>query len=792
MSDWWQADPIAGPKRAQQSPYAGAISGIESGGRFDAVGPVTRDGDRAYGYTQVMGKNVGPWTEQFFGQRLTPQEFLKNEDAQRAVFNGKFGEYVQKYGPEGAAKAWFAGERGMNNPNARDVLGTSVSDYAAKFNRAAGSTDVGAQSRQPMQILPVAARTAPTPAANWWANDPVSHPTAQQADVPLPRPAPGEMEGPPQAPVNMVQKALEPVTSYPSTYSQMANESFDQMTRGAGQVKEAVVGDYNPGKLLGGVGNAVMGSIGYVASPLNAALRTFAGKPIEENFGVPKELTETALGFVLPIPGAGSSAAIRSTQVPRALPQGERVVQAGENLANVGQSGAVQIPKAVASDSMVTQRAATVAGNAPLVGDPLVKATQGTTKQLATKTQEIAQEYGAANSTSAGEDASAAIKNWITDKSKQAVTKAYDKVDSLVDNSVRTELSETRQVAQSILSRRANANITDRSDAVRRVEEAITNPSGLNYQGVKDLRTYMGEFLDGKKILPADLSTAEVKQIYSGLSKDLRTSVENAGGPKAVTAFERANNYNRLVSDRRESLVKIVGANGDTPAAQVFDRLTSMAGNTTRADMSKLAQARKAMGPEAWNEVASGVIAQMGRVEEATGNVIFSPQRFLTAYNTKLSEPGRALLFRSAGKENIAPFLDDIATISGRFKELQKYSNPSGTAQNLMGGAMFTGLLAEPLTAISTVVGGNLLARTLATPATVAPTAQWVRKYELAIKSPTPGNVAQLTIASRNLANTINAEFGASISAQDLLKAIQGPTKGRTEDEQPKPEGVVN
>lgn len=583
---------------------------------------------------------------------------------------------------------------------------------------------------------------------------------------------------------SVAQKAVEPITSYPATQAQMANESYDQLSRGAGQIKDAIVGDYNPAKLLSGAGNIAMGGLGYVASPVNAALRTFAGKPVEENFGVPKEATEAALGFVLPVPGAGV-ASLRSvaTQTPRVLTAGERVVQAGENLANVGQGGAVAVPRAVASDSMVAQRAGAVAGNAPLVGDPIVKAAGNTTKQLASKVQDIAGEYGSASTITAGEDASGAIKNWITEKSAKNVSQAYNKVDALVDNSVRTDLAGARAAAESILSRRANANITEKSDAVRRVEEAVTNPDGLNYQGVKDLRTYMGELIDGKRLLPADLSEREVKQIYAGLSQDLKSAVFNAGGPRALSAFERANTYNRLVSDRREALAKIVGAHGDTPAAQVFDRLVGMAGNTTRADMSKLAQARKAMGPDAWNEVASGIISQMGRVQDATGNVIFSPQRFLTAYNSNLSSAGRSMLFRSAGKENIAPFLDDIATISGRFKELQKYSNPSGTAQNLMGGAMFAGVLAEPLTAISTVVGGNVLARALAAPATVAPLAQWARKYELAARAPNAANVAQLTIASRNLANTVNSEFGENIQWQDLLKAIQGPVKPRAEDE---------
>src|ERR1700743_1748746 len=118
---------------SDQSPrYGDAIAGIESGGNYSLLGPLTK-GDRAYGKYQVMGANIPQWTQEALGQPLTAEQFLASPQAQDATFQYKFGQYVNKYGPEGAAKAWFAGEKGMNNPNAKDSLGTSVADYGAKF-----------------------------------------------------------------------------------------------------------------------------------------------------------------------------------------------------------------------------------------------------------------------------------------------------------------------------------------------------------------------------------------------------------------------------------------------------------------------------------------------------------------------------------------------------------------------------------------------------------------------------------------------------------------------------------
>lgn len=139
--------PRMGPDNLTGDPLersANAIAGIESGGRYDAVGPIANSkGNRAYGKYQVMDFNVGPWTQEVLGQSMTPQEFVANPQAQDAVYKAKFGQYAQKYGPEGASRAWFAGEGGMNNPNAADVNGMTVQNYGQKFAQAYGEGATG-------------------------------------------------------------------------------------------------------------------------------------------------------------------------------------------------------------------------------------------------------------------------------------------------------------------------------------------------------------------------------------------------------------------------------------------------------------------------------------------------------------------------------------------------------------------------------------------------------------------------------------------------------------------------
>jgi hypothetical protein len=136
-----QQGPLMGPGGTPTTGTSdqNAIGGIESGGRYDAVGPAANSkGQRAYGKYQIMDFNIGPWTQEVLGKPMTPQEFLANPQAQDAVFNAKFGQYSQKYGPVGASRAWFAGEGGMNNPNASDVNGMTVQRYGDQFAKARG------------------------------------------------------------------------------------------------------------------------------------------------------------------------------------------------------------------------------------------------------------------------------------------------------------------------------------------------------------------------------------------------------------------------------------------------------------------------------------------------------------------------------------------------------------------------------------------------------------------------------------------------------------------------------
>lgn len=120
--------------------YRDAIASIESAGSgdYNAVGPTHPKLGRALGRYQVMEANIGPWSREALGREVSPDEFMANPQIQDAIFDKQFGGYVEKFGQEGAAQAWFAGPGGVGKTDRKDSLGTDVGSYGQRFVSALG------------------------------------------------------------------------------------------------------------------------------------------------------------------------------------------------------------------------------------------------------------------------------------------------------------------------------------------------------------------------------------------------------------------------------------------------------------------------------------------------------------------------------------------------------------------------------------------------------------------------------------------------------------------------------
>lgn len=508
--------------------------------------------------------------------------------------------------------------------------------------------------------------------------------------------------------------------------------------------------DNKTGEISLAVPGLVKGAVDAVTQAVTLPGRAMAGEvPMTDAAGnvSPEAIAEStnfATVFSPASPASGSGAAIARQAAQPARP-GMEAAQAAERIG-------VELPRAAASDSATVQQAGKILTNVPIGGTPLRKASERAISQLDDAATRAQGQMGSGNAATAGGAARQGITDFAKNTIGGAVKARYDAVDDLVQPNVLTRLENTAKIATDILSTRGNSRIRGNSRAVEMVRDALNTPDGLNYQGVKGLRTFVGELLDDpQRLSSAGVEKAELKRIYGALTDDLKNAVARSGGEKASAAFETANSFAARAAKEREALDSILGTN--LSDERIFDRISAMAGSNARADQVGLRRVRGAVSNETWDEIGSAVISRLGRSPDGQ----FSPDRFLTGYG-RLSQEGKAALF--GGKKELASALDDIATVSRRFKQLNQFANPSGTGQTIIGGAYLPGLYMEPMSVISSVAGARVLSSLMAKPTSAKALAAYARAYERQATKPNKVTSQALTNTARAVAAFVGNETG--------------------------------
>lgn len=533
---------------------------------------------------------------------------------------------------------------------------------------------------------------------------------------------------------------------------------------------------------------AAMGAARVALSPVTGAARSLLGHPIAD--------AETAVGGLInpdvarqrEESGAAYEDAKRSVDTAMAAGMPAKVrppvaaapLTEGQEVALAGQRAGVDLPRAVTSDSKSVQQVGKIAANVPVAGMPLRKSAQGAVEQMGEALDTARAGFGTSDAAAAGQ----AVREGVTEaiKSgpiKQRVDALYTSVDNLVNPTVTAPMPNTQALSASLNARRTNAALPG-SKNVAELEEALSRP-GMNYEGIKDLRSYFGEMMSGAKEIPQGMSMGEVKQIYGALSKDMRLVIARAGGADGLKAYDVAEKAAKRWADVREDLQRILNVQSEEG---VFSKIVTAAGSKSSADIKLLGRVRGAVGPDKWNEVSAALIERLGRAPDGS----FSPDRMLGPSGLGgLSDEGKRLLFRSTGLASHADTIDDIATISKRFKQLNQYANPSGTGQTTIGGALGAGAIADPVTTATSFLGSLGISLVLSRPASARSMAAWARAYQRAATQPTPANINGYQQASKlfatAIANSVGRQIG-NIEAGALARQLQGAVPAGAEDKQ--------
>lgn len=472
------------------------------------------------------------------------------------------------------------------------------------------------------------------------------------------------------------------------------------------------------------------------------------GNTLEERLAAAKS---GGVGGALLGGALGRFAAPSEKMVIPAVPES---VQAAERLG-------VDLPYYAVTESPSLQRATKLSESMPFAGEPVIAARQKAVTQLEDAVDALVPKM---TTEQAGAKIGDGIKGWMTSGVREKAGKAYDEVKGLMENpDALAPLENTRNAVADIMAQRAGAKLEGTTPAIDLVLPAVQSAEGLTYDGAKTLYTALRDLRSENMI--KGVKDANVDRLYKALKNDVLDVAEAAGGEPARFFLQKADRQYQQMSEMRNQLTKIVGkTEGAVSDEQIFNRLFNAAKDGGSANNKLVQRALTVMDKDSLKAFQAGILAKMGR--DAEGN--FSPDRWLGGKGINaLSDRAKAMIFKDEPK--LVQALNDVTAISERFKNLNKFGNPSGTSQSVFGGMSIAGMISNPIKTLAAIAGANGFTRIMSKPATAQGFADWARRYENFVKNPTEQTGRLAYRAGQALNQSLSAEMGKPVDINAYL-----------------------
>jgi hypothetical protein len=226
------------------------------------------------------------------------------------------------------------------------------------------------------------------------------------------------------------------------------------------------------------------------------------------------------------------------------------------------------------------------------------------------------------------------------DRGKAVAAKAYNAIPISDQASIDEQRRRHAPAANWALSVESRTSRCDERPEAHHLSERASERQ-VEWADLKQFRSIIGEKI-GDMRFGEGHSTSDLRALYGALSEDMQHTAA-ANGPKAVSAFNRANNLYRQQQQLIEgSLTRILGKDGQmTPerAAAAVQAMT--AGGKATGDLRTLAQIKSAtIKSGAWDEIASTLIHLGGQPAKSEGRE-FNPETFVNWYSD-MSRTGAA------------------------------------------------------------------------------------------------------------------------------------------------------
>lgn len=505
------------------------------------------------------------------------------------------------------------------------------------------------------------------------------------------------------------ESAVRPFTSYPETYSRMNRESREQMSRGVQQLAHPD----DAKDLAYGAGNVALGALGFVGSPVNAAINTIVGKPIEENIGIPAQYTDFAASMALPIP----------KRLPRMSKIGEEAAAPGR-MAEGPLGVTLSEGQATRDLSAIQREQAAVRG---ATGEPAQRQAQAFFDQqrgeLAAARQKMATEMDphggqriAESPQAAGELVSEQLQRTAAQR-KQGVTEAYDRAKGLggevhadafdaIGTRIKTDLSNRAEPiiiddALTPFAARAIKDVDERiagmyiqNRASPHGQPATDEIVGINLEGIDQMRKRLSKFR--KDAFGSGNSTdgRAAKAVIDAFDDHIDAAINSGlfrGDPRAVKAWNDARaahaDYKGTFSAGKNDPIgrvveKILGDRSNPGAIgnDVADFMYGSAGvNPSSLNVGVTQRLKKTFGdrsPE-WVAIKQGLLSRL--IDAGEGATEFGAGKVAQRLNKFLNSDGKEManvVFSGAERD----MLQSYADLMRKIEVPQSGANWSNTA----------------------------------------------------------------------------------------------------------------
>lgn len=401
--------------------------------------------------------------------------------------------------------------------------------------------------------------------------------------------------------------------------------------------------------------------------------------------------------------GAGTNAILGGVSRAYRAPNADAILEAGERQN-------VFTPRYMTGRTPLTNISTTAVGALPTGRLPLERSAGRVVNDIAAARNLRAGEMGPVlDEAGAGQRAQAGAREFLG--------RSADRADALfqrvpIHASTPAELTNTRQALSELTeglasNPRLSALMEDRRLTAFR--DAL-NGGDLSWGDQRRFRSMIGEMIGQPQVAGEVTSRSSLRRLYGALTDDMRATAESQG-PRALTMFNRANQYYRGREARREGVISdILGADGQASPESTFKQINRWAANDFRAT----GQVFRSLPRDDANAVRATIFGRMGTatkgnqldsVEQST----FSPRAFATEWNGMSNRAKAILIPDRTWRRN----MDDIALLSTEAKRAETLSNPSRSGLAIGGAGMAAGAVTRPvdtaLVGLTSYYAGRLL-----------------------------------------------------------------------------------